>query len=75
MKLSEKGGLAIDRIAHTMMEFNPSVNVSGTTYKDGYTAFYHEERLYSVRDIARGIVSLVYAGSPYEAIEKAKGVK
>ena len=70
MKLSDKGGMTIDRLAHTLMEFNPSINVSGTSYKDGYMAFYHEERLYSVRNIKTGIVSLVYANSPYEAIEK-----
>lgn len=67
-----KSGTVIDRAAHTLMEFNPSVNLCGTTYQDGYMAFYHEERLYSVRDIERGIVSLVYAGNPYEAIEKVK---
>ena len=70
MNLSDKGGLIIDRVAHTLMEFNPSVNMSGTTYRDGYTAFYHEERLYSVRNIKNGIVSLVYANSTYEAIDK-----
>ena len=70
-----KSGAVIDRAAHTLMEFNPSVNLCGTTYQGGYTAFYHEERLYSVRDLERGIVSLVYTGSPYEAIEKVKGMK
>ena len=44
-------------------------------YEDGYLAFYHEERLYSVRDIERKIVSLVYAKSPYEAIEKVRGMQ
>ena len=73
MKLSDKGGMRIDRIAHTLMEFSPSVNVSGTTYKDGYIAFYHEEGLYSVRDIGCGTLTLVCAGNPYEAIEKVKG--
>ena len=72
MKLSGKGGMRIDRIAHTIMEFDPSANANGTTRKDGYTAFYHEESLYSVRDIERGTVTLVYAGNPYEAIEKLK---
>ena len=74
MKLSGKGGLTIDRIAHTLMEFNP-LNASGATYEDGYLAFYHEERLYSVRDIERKIVSLVFAKSPYDAIEKVRGMR
>lgn len=73
MNQSDKGGLTIDRFAHRLMGFNPSINVSGTTYKDGCMAFYHEERLYSVRNIEKGIVSLVYANSPYEAIEKVMG--
>lgn len=73
MKISDKGGLTIDRMAHTLMEFNP-LNASGATYQDGYLAFYHEERLYSVRNIEKGIVSLVRAGSPYEAIEKVRGI-
>ena len=73
MKLSDKGGLTIDRIAHTLMEFNP-LNAHGSTYQDGYLAFYHEERLYSVRNIEKGIVSLVRAGSPYEAIKKVRGI-
>ena len=74
MKLCNKGGLTIDRMAHTLMDFNP-MNAHGATYQDGYLAFYHEERLYSVRDIERKIVSLVYAGSPYEAIEKVRNVR
>lgn len=73
MKLSDKGGLTIDRLAHTLIEFNPSVNVNGTTYRDGCMAFYHEERLYSVRNIEKGNVGLVYANSPYEAIDKVMG--
>lgn len=42
---------------------------SGTTKKDGYMAFYHERGLYSVEHEDSGIVSLVYAGNPYEAIK------
>ena len=45
---------------------------SGRTEKDGFRAFYHESRLYSVRNIKSGIVSLVYASSPYDAIEIVK---
>ena len=40
-----------------------------TAHKCGYLAFYHERGLYSVEHEDSGIVSLVYAKSPYEAIE------
>ena len=42
----------------------------GRTEKDGYLAFYQERGLYSVEHEDSGIVSLVYATNPYEAIEK-----
>lgn len=42
---------------------------SGTTHKDGYMAFYQERGLYSVEHKDSGIVSLVYAKSPLEAID------
>ena len=45
-------------------------NCSGRTEKDGYLAFYHERGLYSVEHEDSGIISLVYAKNPYEAIEK-----
>ena len=67
--MSEKGALHIDKMAHTLMEFRPE----RATESDGYTAFYHEERLYSVRNNKTGIVSLAYADSPYSAIEKVSG--
>ena len=44
-------------------------NCAGATRKDKYIAFYHERGLYSVEHEDSGIVSLVYAKSPYEAIE------
>lgn len=44
-------------------------NCSGTAHKDGYMAFYHQRRLYSVEHEDSGIVSLVYAKNPYEAID------
>ncbi len=58
------GALEIDKAAHKLMNFRPAKEVE----KDGYSVFYHEERLYSVRHIKSGIVCLVYAASPYEAI-------
>lgn len=45
-------------------------NCVGATRKDGCLAFYHERGLYSVEHEDSGIVSLVYAKNPYEAIEK-----
>ena len=44
-------------------------NCCGRTEKDGYLAFYQERGLYSVEQEDSGIVSLVYAKSPYEAID------
>ena len=44
-------------------------NCIGRTEKDGYLAFYHERGLYSVEHEDSGIISLVYAKSPYEAID------
>lgn len=44
-------------------------NCVGATCKDGYLAFYQERGLYSVEHEDSGIVSLVYAKNPYEAID------
>ena len=44
-------------------------NCSGTAHKNGYMAFYHQRGLYSVEHEDSGIVCLVYAKSPFEAIE------
>ena len=41
------GALEIDKAAHKLMNFIPVKQVE----KDGYSVFYHEERLYSVRHI------------------------
>lgn len=65
--MSEKGGLTIDRIAHTLMEFEPVKNAGSDIT---HTAFYHENGLYSVRNRKTGIVSLVNAKNPQEAIER-----
>ena len=43
-------------------------NCCGRTEKDGYLAFYQERGLYSVEYKDSGIVCLVYARSPQEAI-------
>ena len=44
-------------------------NCCGRTEKDGYLAFYQERGLYSVEYKDSGIVSLVYAKNPFEAID------
>ena len=44
-------------------------NCCGRTEKDGYLAFYHQRGLYSVEHNDSGIVSLVYAKNPFEAID------
>lgn len=44
----------------------------GVTFEDEYMAFYHEEGLYSVETVGTGVVCLVYAWNPYEAIERVK---
>ena len=72
VKMSDKGGLSVDRMAHTLMEFRPIPNACGVLTRDGYESFYHEDRLYSVRHIKSGAVILVYANNPYSAIEKCK---
>lgn len=47
------------------------LNCSGTTYANGYMAYYHGKRLYQVeqRCKAPDVVCLVYAKNPYEAID------
>ena len=44
-------------------------NCCGRTAPDGYLAFYQERGLYSVEYKDSGIVSLVYAKNPFEAID------
>ena len=61
----------MDKELHKFMDVDYS-KACGRTEKDGYIAFYHEDRLYSVRNIKSGIVSLVYARNPYKAIERVK---
>lgn len=61
--------MKIDDKAHDLMQFYP---VKGTHW-NGHTAFYHEKGLYSVRNQQTKILSLVYANSPYDAINKVVG--
>lgn len=62
----------VDDAAHKLMSADFS-KCCGRTEIDGYIAFYHQSCLYSVKNNKNSIVSLVYAGNPYEAIEKVSG--
>ena len=53
---------------HKLMREDYS-NCCGRTEKDGYLAFYQERGLYSVEYKDSGIVCLVYAKNPFEAID------
>lgn len=71
--MDKKGSSRLDKGAHNLMEFfkgRMGDELHGFTRVGEYIAFYHEERLYSVYDKQRGTCTLVYAGSPYKAIEK-----
>ncbi len=62
------GALRIDKAAHELMNFRAIKE-----YVIGeYSVFYHEEHLYSVRNIENGMVSLVYAKSPQEAVNMVR---
>lgn len=69
--MNEKGASRIDKAAHIVAEFIPQSGASGVTQIGTYTAFYHENRLYTVRNEKTGITSLVYANNSYAAIRKA----
>ena len=67
-----KGATQLDQCAHRLMEFNLSPDWHGSTIVGDYIAYYHEERLYTVRHLKKGVSCLVYARSPYDAIEKVR---
>ena len=58
----------IDNAAHTLIDFR----ADKAWIEGGHSAYYHEDRLYSVRDTKSGIVSLVHAKSPADAIGRVK---
>ena len=63
----------IDKAAHRVVDFHlQSMNLCGTFHDGDFIAFYHEERLYSVKDMKTGIVSLVYANSYQHAIRRVR---
>ena len=70
-----KGATQLDQCAHRLMEFNLSPDWHGSTIVGDYIAYYHEERLYTVRHLKKGVSCLVYARSPYDAIEKVRAME
>lgn len=69
------GASKTDQCAHWVMDHPADSMWRGSTLADDYLAFYHEERLYTVRHLKKGIVCLVHARSPYDAIEKVRGME
>ena len=69
------GATQIDQCAHRLMEYQISPDWHGSTIVGDYIAFYHEEKLYTVRHLKKGISCLVYARSPYDAIEKVRAME
>ena len=67
-----KGATQIDQCAQRLMEFNLSPDWHGSTIVGDYIAYYHEEKLYTVRHLKKGVSCLVYARSPYDAIAKVR---
>lgn len=66
----------IDKAAHRVVDFHLSsmllCGLNGTFIDGDFVAFYHEERLYSVKNMKTGIVFLVYANSYPDAIRRVK---
>ena len=67
-----KGATQIDQCAHRLMEYQISPDWHGSTIVGDYIAYYHEEKLFTVRHLKKGVSCLVYARSPYDAIEKVR---
>ena len=70
-----KGATQIDQCAHRLMEYQISPDWHGSTIVGDYIAYYHEEKLYTVRHLKKGVSCLVYARSPYDAIEKVRAME
>ena len=67
-----KGATQLDQCAHRLMEYQISPDWHGSTIVGDYIAYYNEEKLYTVRHLKKGVSCLVYARSPYDAIEKVR---
>lgn len=65
--------IPVNKAAHRIFDFHITSILCSGTFKDGdWRVFYHEERLYSVFNSKRSIISLVYANSPHDAIRRVK---
>ena len=71
-EIYSKGATKVDQCAHRLMEYQISPDWHGSTIVGDYIAYYHEEKLYTVRHLKKGVSCLVYARSPYDAIEKVR---
>ena len=52
---------------HKLMNTDYS-ETTGATIEHGFVALYHEDGLYSVKCLKNGIIHLVHARNPHEAI-------
>ena len=66
----------LDEAAHRVMDFHVTsmllCGLNGTFIDGDFVASYHEERLYSVKNMKTGIISLMYANSYRDAIKRVK---
>lgn len=62
----------IDRAAIKLMNFRPG-HVAGVLKQGQYEAFYHGQKVYSVRDTVTDMITLVVADYPGQAIAKVAG--
>lgn len=61
--------MSIDKAAHELLNFRAG---KYSEYENGrWLVAYHEDQIYSVRDTARGIVTVCKARSPREAYWKS----
>lgn len=76
--MMEHGATRLDKGTHNLIRFwkdNHSKNLTGMVRVGEFVTTYHEERLYSVYDERSQTVTIVYAKSPYAAIDKVMGGK
>ena len=63
----------VDKAAHRIWDFHRRLILDSNTPIYGeWKVFYHKERLYSVYNIKRHIISLVFANSMLEAVSRVK---
>lgn len=71
-KIYRKGASLVDQCAHRLMEYKIIPDWNASTVIGDYIAYYHEERLYTVRHLKKGITCLVYAKSADDAVAKVR---